>query len=337
MTQERMQSGETRHFYHSFPRLKPGAVRSNIVAKGLAILKSIKEIGLILAPEIVPWSQPVVKGDDRRVNTKQHRISFTELSRSELPGHSKWFGPFSLQFRIDALRRLGALPTIYVPQPLTGDRNFSSVGTVIVSTIGDIKYTVDQLHQLSQLSDLEHVKRLPGAAGATSLSPDCTVNLQNTDENKKVVRSSQVPLRSIKAVLDYIGYKNAPFELMTGVLHAVQNLFYPTDDAHTEDALLQYYRQREWRIIPGLSVGGTQYCKPITASEQKEKLLAIDERFWGTQFPDGSSNHRRVDDAFFIADFEGRHISEWIEKVIVPSDAFSEGKQLFGDRVESAN
>ena len=155
----------------------------------------------------MPWSQPVIKGGDRRVNTKQHRISFTELAKEELPEHGTKFGPFSLEFRIDTLRRLGALPTIYVPQNLDGDRHFSSVGPVLVSTIGDIKHTINQLDQLLKLSNVEHVKKLPGCSGATGIADNCLITLQNTDENKRVVQSTQVPLREIKAgsVAEFVG------------------------------------------------------------------------------------------------------------------------------------
>jgi len=72
-----------------------------------------------------------------------------------------------------------------------------------------------------------------------------------------------------------------------------------------DDALLKCYRQREWRIIPGFVVGGICYCTPLTAAAQKEKLLATDERFWGSKFPDAGSNTRRVDEAFIIENVMG--------------------------------
>jgi hypothetical protein len=109
-----------RHFYHSFPRIRPGDKREHIVSKGVAILRTIREIGLVLAPEILVWKQALANGEYRTIINRQHRICFTELSRDEIAQHGLKFGPFSLEFDIDTLRRVGALPVIYMPQHLQG-------------------------------------------------------------------------------------------------------------------------------------------------------------------------------------------------------------------------
>ena len=106
-----------RNFYHSFPRVRPGESRERSIKVGLQILRAIQQLGLVLAPEVVIWKQPLENGEERTVPTRQRRISFTELSRSEVEEHAKRFGPFSLEFRVDTLRRLGALPVIYTPTP----------------------------------------------------------------------------------------------------------------------------------------------------------------------------------------------------------------------------
>jgi hypothetical protein len=102
-----------RNFYHNFPRIRLWYDRQKILKDGLKILKSIHTIGLILAPELVEWKQVLIDENTRSTIVRQNRISFTELSSDEIGEHGKKFGPFSLEFEIETLRRLGALPVIY--------------------------------------------------------------------------------------------------------------------------------------------------------------------------------------------------------------------------------
>jgi hypothetical protein len=304
-----------KHFYHSFPRIRPGDSDDRIAKVGLEILKSIRQIGLVLAPEIVVWKQALKDGQDRTTRVRQSRICLTELSRNQVEEHGKQFGPFSLQLRIDALRQLGAFPVIYVPQRLKADRKFSTAGETIVAEIADIKYTINQLCGLSRL--------VPNG--------NSTVSLQNTDGADKVVASYQVPLKTINDILSYIGYRNAPFDLMVGVLSHLQSLFYPTDD-EIHDKQMQYYRQREWRLVAGLVLEGEAQSRPLTNVE-KHMLLTIDNRFWSKEVSDGKTSLRRIDDACVISRFEGKDITDAICAVIVPVGVYEEAKGIFGDKV----
>jgi hypothetical protein len=272
---------EERFFYHSFPRLRPGDQTDMIIAKGLSILRNVKEIGLVIAPEVVEWKQPLVDGTHRVTRLRQKRISFTELARSQVAEHGKKFGPFSLEFKIDILRRMGALPVIYMPQSLRMTGDLSTLGAMIVTQLGDIKYTITQLLHLLQITDPQWVlanASIPPSATVTHVSPDYSVNLTNTGDAGEVVAEKPVPARFVRDVIEYIGFKNAPFDLMIGVLSLAQTLFYPTDD-ETHDDLLSYYRQREWRIAGGLLFNGVAHGRPLT-DDEKKRVLEIDERFW---------------------------------------------------------
>lgn len=276
------------------------------------------------------WKQSLENGEYRTITIKQRRICFTELARSQVKEHGKTFGPFSLEWRIDALRRLGALPVIYVPQHLKDDREFSAVGATIVAELADIKYTVSQLHQLSKLTDPQYLLAHL-APEATSVAEDYFFDLRNTDAQEKVVASYQVPSRSIKDILSYIGYRNAPFDLMVGVLSLVQNLFCPTDD-EKHDRPLEYYRQREWRLSAGLALKGISQDRTLTDRE-RETLLSIDRTFWNKELSDGKTSFRRVDDACVVDRYGGRHIAESIFSIVVPPEAYEEARDLFGDKV----
>jgi hypothetical protein len=106
---------QERFFYHSFPRR--GAATAAEIEKGKQILTAIRDFGLVLTPQLIEWSQQSLGAPPRTLPILQKRVCFTELSPKELPGHTEKFGHFSLEFEIDTVRRLGAMPVFYVPQP----------------------------------------------------------------------------------------------------------------------------------------------------------------------------------------------------------------------------
>jgi hypothetical protein len=323
-----------RSFYHSFPRRLPSEAPDLFIARGLELLKGIKNIGLVLAPEVVEWRIPQVDGTMKVIRNRQRRICFTELSESELSGHAQTFGPFSLEFRIEVLRQFGVLPVIYVPQMVEGDSLLSSFGPVIVWMFENARYTLDLLDQLSKLSDPQSALEVARRSNpqVASMDPNYTLTLQNHDEDKKIAQKFEVEARVVRGLLGYLSYKTAPFDLMRGAIYAAQNLFYPTDD-QINDRLLSYYRQREWRIIPGATVQGRSNARMATQVE-REFLLGLNHRFWSREIKDDKGTFRRVDEAHVIDEFQGKHISEFIGRIIAPLEALDEAREVFGDKVE---
>ncbi len=322
-----------RSFYHSFPRIRPSDTEASLRVKGLQLLRGIKDIGLVLAPEVVEWSVPKLDGTTQVIRNRQVRICFTELSQTELPEHATAFGPFSLEFPIHLLRQFGILPVIYVPQTVEGDRLLSSLGPVMVLMFENARHTLDKLDQLLKLSDPEYTLEFARKTnpGVTHVDPNYELNLQNNDEEKRIVKIFSVRASVVRGVLEYLNYRTAPFDLMRGAIWAAQNLFYPTDD-QINNKLLSYYRQREWRIIPGVAVEGKAIARMTTADE-KEFLLSLDRQFWSRELADDKGGFRRIDEAQVIDEFQGKHISECIQKVIMPPEAYNDAREIFGDAV----
>ncbi len=97
-SRERAPDRAERFFYHSFPRRGRGS--DGEIGKGCKILSLICDAGLVLAPEIVPWSYPHADGSPpRRQQTIQRRICFTELAPNELIEHAKEFRTLCLGVR----------------------------------------------------------------------------------------------------------------------------------------------------------------------------------------------------------------------------------------------
>ncbi len=109
-----------RRFFHSFPRAIAGESEDKTFERALSILRAMKDIGFVLAPEIVEWDNSKFFTWPSQYRLLQRRACFTELHPGELAAHSESFGPISLSLPITSLRRAGAVPAVYVPQA-TGD------------------------------------------------------------------------------------------------------------------------------------------------------------------------------------------------------------------------
>jgi hypothetical protein len=323
---------ESRHFYHSFPRPRAGEARNDVLVRGLAILRSIAQSGLILAPEIVEWKTPVSIGSRSPIRLFQQRACFTELSLKDLTDHAKRFGPFGLEFDVLALRRAGALPVIYMPQSLTEHDHLALLGPIIVSHLAHMKYLLEQLSGLAQLTDPEQIKK--NFPGATHIADNCVLALTNGDTARGTVQTFQVPWSAIKDFLSYVGFENAPFSAMSGVASIAQSLFYPTDDEHVDERL-GYYRQREWRITGGYSVNGMPRGRALT-SDEKLDLLKIDNRFWQHELSDDKQAFRRVDRAVALTQPNAHDLLTIATRLIVPREVLEEARTLFKGPVSEA-
>lgn len=317
-----------RKFFHSFPRPRPSDTPETLNAKGLAILRLIKEIGVMVAPEIVEWHVPLQDGTQRSIKYDQLRICFTELHESELHQHAQRFGPFALEFEIDRLRQMGALPVIYMPQPVSAG-DLSAIGPVLVMEIHHVEATIRMLEQLRVKTDEREL--LAANPGATHIAPECVVNLRNTEEDGTITNDFAIPIGAIRDMLKFIGFKNAPYAEMMNALGYAKSLFYPTDDT-VHDETLAYYRQREWRIGRGLTSAGTVHSRPLMEAE-KQRIAEIDPRFWTTAI--GTPPTRRIDMAHVIPKFGDGPVANAISRVVVPPGAVNDARKLFGDKVVS--
>ena len=105
--------------FHSFPRYSSKSVDQELDA-GLATLRSIISVGLLLCPKTIffPFSERAGRKKRDGSFVHQTRACFTYLRTSELKRHSAVFGSYSVEFDVGALRSVGAIPVVYMPQPV---------------------------------------------------------------------------------------------------------------------------------------------------------------------------------------------------------------------------
>ena len=319
---------DQRSFFHSFPRPR-GETVADAMKKGLRVLELVMNFGLILAPETVVWRLPQVDGTDREIEVEMCRICFTELGETELPAHSERFGAFALEFSISRLRQMRALPVIYMPQSVSADQGFSNAGSLLVAMLGHVKYTLDQLENLRRHTDEEWVKA--NVVGATSIQDDAVFDLRNTNDSGSISATYKIPMNTTRDLLAFVGFQNAPMWMLRNSLEFLENLFYPTDNEESEE-LLVYYRQREWRIAPGLSVDGSTLERELTV-EEKCRVIEVAPDFWTHEIRRRGISLRRIDAAKIIDHLDGRPVHEQICSVIVPAGALDDAKRIVNGRI----
>ena len=285
---------------------------------------------MILAPEVVEWHTPVSLGTPSPIQVLQRRICFTELSPQELSQHSMRFGPFALEFQTIALRRIGALPVIYMPQALSGHDHLALLGPFVVGHLGQVRGTLERLAQLGQYDDPAYLQNL----GANVVADDCVVNLRNVDESGDIVQEFQVPWKAIRDLLRFIEFETAPFDAMTGVTSIAQALFYPADDDH-HDQELGYYRQREWRITADYYVNGSPRGRSLQ-DEEKKLLLKLDESFWGGNTRP-SKPIPRIDEALALVQPTPSELLDRVTRIIVPDEFSGRAHEILGRRVTAVS
>lgn len=273
----------TSFFYHSFPRSQKDDLK-----QGLDVLSSILRNGLLITAEVRS-----IKGVPGQPDFKllQQRLCLTESTPAEMAAHSDTFGPFALEYDVNVVRTIGALPVLYVPGIIGKAAGLSEAGPVLIEKIAEM----EQL--LMRLTPLRHLEG-------------------KTPQDKAV----QQRVHGIEK-------PDASIEQLRWTARALLNLVYPTDDERYNGPL-HYYWQKEWKIIPNFAVDDRWDFKPLTALQQQD-LLKSNPRFFGASmhpFP-----HRRVDHCRCLRNLLGEDVVAKARRIIVPDAAVKAARMAVAD------
>jgi len=298
-----LEPGPERYFYHSFPRRKE---KTDEVEKGLKILSMMKKMGLLLTSENVPW--PDLSSDSSSSESwtiAQVHCCFTELGPAELLQHAEHFGHFAIEFDIDVLPRLGAMPIFYLPRRPIGGAE--ALAKEFVACIGDIQKL------LKRLLDLEDLVRI------------------NSNKDKRVVitennvtRETRSSVGGAEDLLSSLTKDIQPTARLNAEIRALSGYFYPIDDLEYT-SLLGYYRQREWRIL-----GNMGLTRPLKAHE-RESLLQLDAEFFKKKLKFGTGIHARIDECKVFQELDGKPIIGYARRVIVPAVAVQRAREIVNE------
>lgn len=334
--------------YHSFPRRGKGEVE-----KGLKILESIAERGLLLTPELVNWPGEI-KANGRRghpVTAYQKRVCFTNLRRDELPTHAETFGKFALEFDVSTLRGLGAVPVFYVPVSAEEDAGLSGVGAAFVSRLADWQATLERLQEMLQFSQVV-ASQGDGLIGAKDDPATGDLLLLTTTPGPEL-RFPKKMLEEIAAdnpafsrpklpeggaslgstgsgwtnLLTMLTWNLQSLEVQVNSFRAMCGLFYPTERIAHQQEPLTYYRQREWRVLGSMTKNGAPVSEPLIKAEI-ELLLGLDNSFYSRELDLRLGKKRMADECQMLRQVGGRPILAHAQRVICPREAFTATRDI---------
>jgi len=298
-----LKRGPERYFYHSFPRRKG---ETDEVERGLKILSMMKKMGLLLTPENVSW--PNLSSDSSSLESwtiAQVRCCFTELGPADLLQHAEHFGHFAIEFDIDVLPRLGAIPVFYLlRRPIGGAEVLSKE---FIACIGDIQTLLKRLLYLEDLI-------------RTNSNKDKMVIItknEDTRETRSSVGGAEDLLASLTEDIQ-------PTARLDAEIRALSGYFYPIDDLDYTSPL-GYYQQREWRILGNMGI-----TRPLEAPE-RESLLQLDADFFKEKLKFGTGIHARIDECKVFQELDGKPIIEYARRVIVPAVAVQRVREIVNE------
>ena len=313
----------TSSLYHCFPRPMRKSV-AEVNKQGIEILRNTLEVGLVLAPELVTWNHQ----DGEPTIFLQRRMCFTELSESELPDHAKVFGPFALRFSMEKLRAAGAMPVIYVPQSLPGHPG-SGIAEFCVKAACHTKYVLERLYELKNLAD----DMASGTYNGFPVDKNASITLSNHKPERVRVNEFNLKPSDISNLMTYINFRNIPFDHSIAMLEIFENMFYPTDNSHSDENL-GYYRQREWRLVQSaLQINGKSTFRNLT-DDEGNKLEIINSHFWQKKISINGQTFKRSKLASIYQPYGNPKIHDLIECIVVPSKEKDSISEFYNGKIE---
>lgn len=266
---------------------------------GLRVLESILDRGLVLTPERVRPNDP-----DYGVMTK--RVCFTLLSPSALEGHTKLYGPISLEWEPATLRTMGALPVIYFP--------FSGAqpqGELAETLFASLAHTTTLLERLSALFEMARNDRSSTA-----------MVLERNGLRSEI----QMSAKGAADLADAFEADSLSVQNQLNALRCLSSLIQQTDDPAREDALGNY-RLREWRIVANVLRHGV----PVTEAPDEsdiEALLGLNNAYFGRVERFRTGEHQIVRQCQIYRTVNGLPLHNTVKRIIAPAEAHQQIQTL---------
>lgn len=299
--------------YHSFPRR--GRDNNDLaITRGLAILSSIIKSGLLLTPEVTYWCEHLQDGTlSQPVKLFQKRICFTLLSPSRLQEHATTFGPFAFEYSVEKLRSLGGVPVFYLPYARETDMGFEGIGGALMARLSEIQKLLTRLFELDDLIQRTQNKN----------------ELLNITHNRIEVAQTRCTAGAAADLINFLTYGMQPPSQLLNAIRGLSGFFYPTEDQNFT-RILDYYHQREWRIIGNMIKKGKESTRSLRESEI-EKLKEIDNEFFGHKLDFPTGVHNRAEQSLIFHEVANKHVLHFARRLIVPEKALEKASQIIGD------
>lgn len=293
-------------FYHSFPRPEENQHKNIMIKKGLRILESIVNNGLLLTPESIEWEEPLENGTlGNKMISIAKSCSFTEIPLNKLKAHSAKFGYFSIEFDIEVLRKLGAIPVFYLPKAPDGDDSLESLASSLMIRMGEITEFLNNLGKLEKWAEenLEKKNFFP---------------ILDSCGQQRIGRFNS---EAIKDIIEFCRGYSQPLKILINALRYIHGFHYPAENYRYNNRM-DYYKQREWRIVANMSFHGKELTYPIKDEGIKKMLISIDPNFYQKEIALHYNRTARIIDLCqLFPEYNNKNFIEYAKRVIVPSKA----------------
>lgn len=306
-------------FYHSFPRRFCNGSSKLQMEKGLEILSSILNYGLLLVPEVVEFDGEIdieTGSATSELLALQRRFCLTHIGEEQLRLHAENFGGFHIEFDEMSIRELGAIPVFYIPksEPSKGT-GLDILGNTLLHRLSEIQDVLSILSEVDERLN-ERKKSLFGNS----------IKLYSNNSKRKFSESDlKWFLSSLKEGKQSFKELTATVELLSYIFYPTkrfspsQNSFCKTDNIH-KTSNMYYYLQREWRVIGGISLNSVMIDDDLT-SHEKVSILDVDYDFFSKPVSDLFDSNRIIDECKIIREINGKKIRYFINKIYAPKSS----------------
>lgn len=289
-----------RFFYHAFPQGLKGEAG---IDRGLLILASILDRGLVLTPEPLEHERSTYV-------TMAKRVCFTELAPQDLVAHSQKFGSFALEWDYQTLLQMGALPVFYLP--LLPDAWASACAESIYSALGAVSQMLERLRDINDAG----TKMLPGQ----------TLNIAlNGTMTPTAIGKAQI--EQLKRILEFEGMS---VEAALNAFRAFGSLLQRTADPRSDD-MLSFFREREWRVVGNMLRDQRPVTEALSAADA-EALLSVSPEFFGQTMRFRTGEYRLVDQCQVYRHVGDIPFRNTVRRIIVPAAAMDSARLLLSAR-----
>ncbi len=269
-----MKTSEIDSFIHSFPRGCSGVNSNSNVDYACKALRSFLMFGPLLVPEVV--SVPQLNGGTLTqpgFHILQSRFCMTVFEEEHLYEHMQVFGPISIVFSSSAILKAGAVPVFYFPNFEMG-QDENALGLSLVHNLRSAIGLVQDLMYVKQMERTDYQDLL----------------------DIKLSRHEYELLNNVaKAFLKSTNRTSSTLNSIVGSLQSLSELLYPANRFRGIDsASLQYFSQREWRILSNMRLNEIETSAPLER-KAKEILIELNRRFFTDEMEFNGSSFIRID------------------------------------------
>ncbi len=249
----------------------------------------IKE-GLLLVPEHYSLQETDFNGNKLKpFFVYQTRLCFTCISKEQISDHSEKFGSITLEFDLEDLKSMGAMPNFYFPSAIN-ESDSLNLGVLYMARLLEIQEFLSEIVQLKELGNKPFFSLLTLEDKETNIT-----NIQ------------------LKTLITYLEKNKVPIEQLLYSIRTLASILYPTENLEYND-INNYYEQREWRIFTGLIHKGKEICKKLT-DVQKLKIIEIDPVFFTKEEDYPSGRKQKIELCQLLSEHKNKHIFLYVKKI----------------------